>query len=88
VTAGLSYCNSLSQMAKQTLFVDRRDKGHKDKQSIARPEFVANVATTLQLVPNGHTVVSPRRIRTFDLAPAPLRHGSVLINWVIGRRGI
>ena len=35
---------------KDSLFVGRRDKGHKDKQSIARPEFVANVATTLQSI--------------------------------------
>ena len=38
---------------KDSLFVGRRDKGHKDKQSIARPEFVATVATTLQSIQDG-----------------------------------
>jgi prolyl-tRNA synthetase len=37
-------------MEKDSLFVGRRDKGHKDKQSIARSEFVANVASTLQSI--------------------------------------
>jgi prolyl-tRNA synthetase len=38
---------------KDSLFVGRRDKDHKDKQSIARPEFIANVATTLQSIQDG-----------------------------------
>jgi prolyl-tRNA synthetase len=37
-------------MEKDALFVGRRDKGHKDKQSIARSDFVANVAATLQSI--------------------------------------
>jgi prolyl-tRNA synthetase len=37
-------------MEKDALFVGRRDKGHKEKQSIARSEFVANVAATLQSI--------------------------------------
>jgi prolyl-tRNA synthetase len=37
-------------MEKDSLFVGRRDKGHKDKQSIARSEFVTNVAATLQSI--------------------------------------
>ena len=37
-------------MEKDALFVGRRDKGHKQKQSIARSEFVANVAATLQSI--------------------------------------
>jgi prolyl-tRNA synthetase len=37
-------------MEKDALFVGRRDKGHKEKQSIARGEFVANVAATLQSI--------------------------------------
>lgn len=37
-------------MEKDALFVGRRDKGHKDKQSVARSEFVANVSATLQSI--------------------------------------
>jgi prolyl-tRNA synthetase len=35
------------------LFVGRRDKAPKDKQSVPRPEFVANIATTLQSIQDG-----------------------------------
>jgi prolyl-tRNA synthetase len=38
---------------KGSLFVARRDKEHKDKQSIGRQEFVANIATTLQSIQDG-----------------------------------
>ncbi len=38
---------------KDSLFVGRRDKGHKDKQSIARSEFVANIGATLQSIQDG-----------------------------------
>jgi len=37
-------------MQKDSVFVARRDKGHKDKQSVARGEFVANIAGTLQSI--------------------------------------
>jgi prolyl-tRNA synthetase len=37
-------------MEKDSLFIGRRDKGHKDKQSIARSEFAATVAATLQSI--------------------------------------
>lgn len=37
-------------MEKDALFVGRRDKTPKDKQSIPRAEFVANVAATLQSI--------------------------------------
>jgi prolyl-tRNA synthetase len=37
-------------MEKDALFVARRDRGHKDKQSIARTEFVAGIADTLQSI--------------------------------------
>jgi len=40
-------------MEKDALFVARRDRGHKDKQSIARTEFVANIAATLQSIHDG-----------------------------------
>ena len=35
---------------KDALFVARRDRAHKDKQTIPRTEFVANIATTLQSI--------------------------------------
>jgi prolyl-tRNA synthetase len=38
---------------KDALFVGRRDRAPKDKQSIARSEFVASVATTLQSIQDG-----------------------------------
>jgi prolyl-tRNA synthetase len=37
-------------MEKDSLFVGRRDKTPKDKQSIPRAEFVANFAATLQSI--------------------------------------
>ena len=40
-------------MEKDSLFVGRRDKAHKDKQSIARSEFVANIGATLQSIQDG-----------------------------------
>jgi prolyl-tRNA synthetase len=40
----------LRDIDKDSLFVGRRDKSHKDKQSISRQDFVANVATTLQII--------------------------------------
>jgi prolyl-tRNA synthetase len=40
-------------MEKDALFVARRDRGHKDKQSIARSDFVASVAATLQSIHDG-----------------------------------
>ena len=40
-------------MEKDSLFVGRRDKTPKDKQSIPRAEFVANVAATLQSIHEG-----------------------------------
>jgi prolyl-tRNA synthetase len=38
---------------KDSVFVGRRDRGPKDKQSIARPEFVATIGTTLQSIQDG-----------------------------------
>jgi prolyl-tRNA synthetase len=38
---------------KDALFVGRRDRAPKDKQSIARSEFVANVGATLQAIQEG-----------------------------------
>jgi prolyl-tRNA synthetase len=38
---------------KDALFVARRDRGHKDKQSIARTDFVAGVAAMLQSIHDG-----------------------------------
>ena len=40
-------------MEKDSLFVGRRDKTPKEKQSIPRAEFVANVAVTLQSIHDG-----------------------------------
>lgn len=40
-------------MEKDALFVGRRDKAPKDKQSVPRSEFVANIATTLQSIQDG-----------------------------------
>jgi prolyl-tRNA synthetase len=37
-------------MEKDSVFVGRREKPHKEKQSIARSEFVANIAATLQSI--------------------------------------
>jgi prolyl-tRNA synthetase len=37
-------------MEKDALFVGRRDRAPKDKQSVPRAEFVASVATTLQSI--------------------------------------
>jgi prolyl-tRNA synthetase len=36
-----------------SLIVGRRDHGHKDKRSVPRPEFIANVAATLQSIQDG-----------------------------------
>ncbi|HWK74675.1 MAG TPA: proline--tRNA ligase [Povalibacter sp.] len=40
-------------MEKDSVFVGRRDKGHKDKQSVARNEFIATVGATLQSIQDG-----------------------------------
>jgi prolyl-tRNA synthetase len=40
-------------MEKDALFVGRRDKAPKDKQSVARSEFVASIAATLQSIQDG-----------------------------------
>ena len=40
-------------LEKDALFVGRRDRAPKDKQSIPRSEFVASVATTLQAIQDG-----------------------------------
>ena len=40
-------------MEKDALFVGRRDKAPKDKQSVARTEFVATIAATLQNIQDG-----------------------------------
>ena len=37
-------------MEKDSVFVGRREKPHKEKQSVARAEFVANIAATLQSI--------------------------------------
>jgi prolyl-tRNA synthetase len=37
-------------MEKDSVFVGRREKPHKEKQSISRVEFVANIAATLQSI--------------------------------------
>jgi prolyl-tRNA synthetase len=37
-------------MEKDAVFVGRREKPHKEKQSIGRSEFVANIAATLQSI--------------------------------------
>jgi prolyl-tRNA synthetase len=37
-------------MAAQSVFVGRRDKGHRDKQSIPRDEFVAQIGTLLDAI--------------------------------------
>ena len=37
-------------MEKDSVFVGRREKPHKEKQSIGRSEFVANIAATLQSI--------------------------------------
>jgi prolyl-tRNA synthetase len=56
---------------KDALFVGRRDRAPKDKQSIVRSEFVASVATTLQSIQDGlfaralaHREQNTRRIDT------------------------
>ncbi len=38
---------------KDAVFIARRDRAPKDKQSIARAEFVAEIATTLQAIQDG-----------------------------------
>jgi prolyl-tRNA synthetase len=40
-------------MDKDALFVGRRDRAPKDKQSIPRSEFVASIAATLQSIQDG-----------------------------------
>jgi prolyl-tRNA synthetase len=40
-------------MEKDAVFVARRDRAPKDKQSVARAEFAANVGTTLQAIQDG-----------------------------------
>jgi prolyl-tRNA synthetase len=40
-------------MEKDSVFVARRDRAHKDKQSILRSEFVANVSNVLQSIQDG-----------------------------------
>jgi prolyl-tRNA synthetase len=40
-------------MEKDAVFVGRRDRAPKDKQSFARAEFVATVTTTLQSIQDG-----------------------------------
>jgi prolyl-tRNA synthetase len=40
-------------MEKDSVFVARRDRAHKDKQSIVRSEFVAKVGETLQSIQDG-----------------------------------
>lgn len=40
-------------MEKDALFVGRRDRAPKDKQSVSRPDFIANIAATLQDIQDG-----------------------------------
>jgi prolyl-tRNA synthetase len=40
-------------MEKDSVFVARRDRAHKDKQSVTRSEFVATVCNTLQSIQDG-----------------------------------
>ncbi len=40
-------------MEKDSVFVARRDRGHKDKQSVGRSEFIATVGATLQSIQDG-----------------------------------
>ena len=40
-------------VASESVFVGRRDKGHKDKEGISRSDFVQNIAATLEEIQTG-----------------------------------